>query len=179
MGGDYKYKQNIISAIIISIMQTKKSFIVSIIIALVIVVGVVSILSSKLSSNQGGTQSQSINEYDQYGSTSTEAALKTQEEIDMQIKGGATTDNQATSTTQISTFTLADIATHATETDCWTTIDGNVYNLTQFITEHPGGKRGIIGICGKDGTEAFREQHGKGGRAQVVVFAKYKVGILK
>ncbi len=156
-------------------MQTKKSLIVSIIIALVIVVGVVSVLSS----NQSGTQSPSINEYDQYGSTSTEAALKTQEEIDAQIKGGVATGGATTSTTQISTFTLADIATHATEADCWTTIDENVYNLTQFIAEHPGGKRAIIGICGKDGTEAFREEHGKGGRAQAAVFAKYKVGVLK
>ena len=152
-------------------MQTKKSLIVSIIIALLIVVGVVFIFRS----SEGEKQSQSTYEYDQYASTSTEATQKTQEVIDTQIKGGITADSQATSTTQISAFTLADIAIHATEADCWTTIDKNVYNLTQFIAEHPGGKRAIIGICGKDGTEAFREEHGKGGRAQAAVFAKYKV----
>ncbi len=156
-------------------MQTKKSLIVSIIIALVIVVGIVFILSS----NQSGTQSPSINEYDQYGSTSTEAALKTQEEIDAQIKGGVATGGATTSTTQISAFTLADIAIHATDSDCWTTIDGNVYNLTQFIAEHPGGKRAIMGICGKDGSADFHEAHGKGGRGEIAVFAKYKVGVLK
>jgi cytochrome b involved in lipid metabolism len=156
-------------------MQTKKPLIISIVIALIVVVGVVSILSS----NQEGKQSQPANEYDQYGSTSTEAALKVQDEINAQIKGGVIADSQSTSTSQVNTFILADIATHATDLDCWTTINGGVYNLTQFIAEHPGGKRGILSICGKDGSEAFREQHGKGGRAQAAVFAKYKVGILK
>lgn len=102
-----------------------------------------------------------------------------QDEVNTQIKGGLDTDSQSTSTSQVNGFTLSDIATHATDSDCWTTIDGNVYNLTQFIIEHPGGKKGILGICGKDGTDAFREEHGKGGRAQIAVFAKYKVGILK
>ncbi len=156
-------------------MQTKKSLIVSIIIALLIVVGVVFIFRS----SEGEKQSQSTYEYDQYASTSTEATQKTQEGIDAQIKGGVATGGATTSTTQISTFTLADIATHATEADCWTTIDGNVYNLTQFSAEHPGGKRAIMGICGKDGSADVHEAHGKGGRVEIAVFAKYKVGVLK
>lgn len=156
-------------------MQTNKLLIISIIIALIVVAGVVSILSS----NQEGKQNQYTNEYDQYGSTSTEAALKVQNEIDTQINGGVVTDSQATSTSQVNTFTLADIATHATDSDCWTTIDGNVYNLTRFIVEHPGGKRGILSICGKDGSVDFHDAHGKGGRAQAAVFAKYKVGVLR
>ncbi len=43
---------------------------------------------------------------------------------------------------------------------CWSIVNGNVYNLTSFIQEHPGGVSVISDICGKDGTKAFTGQHG-------------------
>ncbi|TSC60324.1 MAG: delta 5 fatty acid desaturase [Parcubacteria group bacterium LiPW_15] len=58
------------------------------------------------------------------------------------------------------TFTLVDVAAHATVTGCYSVIGGNVYDLTSWISKHPGGDRAILGICGKDGTSAFTKQHG-------------------
>jgi hypothetical protein len=56
---------------------------------------------------------------------------------------------------QVPTFTLADVAKHATATDCWMVLNTNeIYNLSLFISMHPGGS-GMSSYCGKDGTTAF------------------------
>lgn len=53
-------------------------------------------------------------------------------------------------------YTLAQIAEHATSTDCWLAIEGKVYNVTPFIAsaKHPGGAA-ILQGCGKDATTLF------------------------
>jgi cytochrome b involved in lipid metabolism len=68
-----------------------------------------------------------------------------------------------TPTTPVSTvkkYTMEQIATHNTPTDCWAAVNGGVYNLTNWIAEHPGGQFPIISMCGKDGTTMFLNAHG-------------------
>lgn len=76
------------------------------------------------------------------------------------------------------TYSLADVAKHGSESDCWAVIDGRVYNLTTWIPRHPGGKQAIMSLCGKDGSAAFNDQHG-GGAQQQAILATLKVGTLK
>lgn len=55
-------------------------------------------------------------------------------------------------------FTLADVAKHAKPTDCWSAINGIVYDLTPFIASgHEGGLADIQLLCGVDGSPHFRE----------------------
>lgn len=61
---------------------------------------------------------------------------------------------------QKKTYTLADIASHGVEGNCWTAVDGAVYDLSSFTSEHPGGPA-ILDVCGKDGTDLFYSQHGQ------------------
>src|SRR5882724_3561566 len=49
-----------------------------------------------------------------------------------------------TGTPKPGTYTLADVARHRTQSSCWTTIDGNVYDLTSWIPQHPGGEAAIV-----------------------------------
>ena len=37
-------------------------------------------------------------------------------------------------------YTRDQIAKHNTKSDCWVSIDDKVYDLTEFISLHPGGK---------------------------------------
>ena len=37
------------------------------------------------------------------------------------------------------TITLQDCKTHNNEGDCWLVISGRVYDVTEFLDEHPGG----------------------------------------
>lgn len=51
-------------------------------------------------------------------------------------------------------YTLAEVATHNSAEDCWTIINGTVYNMTNYIARHPGGSV-IVDACGQDGTLLF------------------------
>lgn len=73
--------------------------------------------------------------------------------------GTTSQDTTGGSGAQLSTITMAQVAQHTSASGCWTIIDGNAYDLTTWIPQHPGGERAILSLCGKDGTEAFRNQH--------------------
>ncbi len=77
--------------------------------------------------------------------------------------------------TQTDTYTLSEVAAHATKSDCYTAIRGSVYNLTSWISQHPGGAKAIEGLCGKDGTDAFVKQHGGKSKPEETL-AGFKVG---
>ncbi len=57
-------------------------------------------------------------------------------------------------------LTMADVAARATAASCYSVVSGRVYDLTSWISKHPGGEKAILGICGKDGTSAFTGKHG-------------------
>jgi hypothetical protein len=61
------------------------------------------------------------------------------------------------------TYTLADVAKHATKADCWMVLNtSKVYNFSAYIATHPGGGS-ITASCGKDGTAAFNGVGHSGG----------------
>lgn len=70
-----------------------------------------------------------------------------------------TSEAKQETTTLPSGYTLADIEEHNTENDCWSTVNGSVYDLTSFVSRHPGGVTNIMKVCGKDGSALFNRQH--------------------
>jgi uncharacterized membrane protein len=75
------------------------------------------------------------------------------------------------------TITAAEVSEHATPDDCWTIIDGAVYDMTPFLNRHPGGSGAIAKLCGGDGTAGFRGQHG-GASAPNSQLESLKIGVL-
>jgi len=65
----------------------------------------------------------------------------------------------ATSTTAAG-YTLAKVAQHASASSCWSVVDGTVYDLTAWISAHPGGATRIKNMCGKDATAQYTGEHG-------------------
>ena len=53
-------------------------------------------------------------------------------------------------------FTLAEVARHATEDDCWMAINGKVYDLSAYLPEHPSRPDIILPWCGREASEAYR-----------------------
>merc|ERR1712127_1004467 len=56
-------------------------------------------------------------------------------------------------------YTMAEVAKHNTKTDCWVVVEGQVLNVTNFLSEHPGGELAILTFAGKDATEEFNMIH--------------------
>ena len=50
---------------------------------------------------------------------------------------------------------LTEVAKHNTKTDCWVVVDGQVLDVTSFLSDHPGGELAILTFAGKDATEEF------------------------
>ncbi|CAN2187632.1 Cytochrome b5-like heme/steroid binding domain containing protein [Candidatus Nanopelagicaceae bacterium] len=63
-------------------------------------------------------------------------------------------------TTQ-SAYTMAKVKENNSAASCWSVVNGNVYNLTQWINSHPGGPSAIRGLCGVDGSSSFNGRHGR------------------
>ncbi|MDB5194518.1 MAG: conserved rane protein of unknown function [Parcubacteria group bacterium] len=90
--------------------------------------------------------------------------------------GTATSTTGANITPSTKTFTLADVAKHASASSCYSIINGGVYDLTAWINQHPGGQDAILSICGKDGSAAFNAQHGGQSRPESEL-AGFKIGM--
>jgi cytochrome b involved in lipid metabolism len=75
------------------------------------------------------------------------------------------------------TFTMVQIASHNSAASCWSVVGGSVYDLSSFVSKHPGGSSAIKSMCGVDGTAAFSGQHGSSGKPASTL-AQYKIGAL-
>lgn len=52
-------------------------------------------------------------------------------------------------------YSMVEVNKHNNKDDCWLAIDNKVYEVTEFVSGHPGGKALLEG-CGKDATELFK-----------------------
>lgn len=89
----------------------------------------------------------------------------------------STTASPSASTTAGQTYTLDQVKQHNTAQDCWAAINGGVYDLTEWIGQHPGGSDRIIPLCGTDASSAFNNQHGGQGRPESQL-TRYFIGDL-
>jgi len=52
-----------------------------------------------------------------------------------------------------------ELAKHNTPEDCWVCVDGRVYDVTKFLSQHPGGEKILYDVAGTDATKQFFEVH--------------------
>jgi cytochrome b involved in lipid metabolism len=55
------------------------------------------------------------------------------------------------------TYTVEEVAARNTAQECWTIIDGAVFDITSYVPRHPGGDE-ILLACGVDGSSLFNER---------------------
>lgn len=79
--------------------------------------------------------------------------------------------------TSTQTFTLDDVAKHASDTDCWMAIDGKAYDVTSYVDKHPGGPT-ILKGCGKDATDMFNQVEKHGDKTRNML-PSLQIGVLK
>lgn len=114
-------------------------------------------------------------------STSTETLQSSEQASEVPIgtteTGTPAGTSGATPTPTAGSYTMAQVAAHGDDDSCWSVINGSVYDLTSWIAGHPGGMQAILGICGKDGSSVFNNQHG-GREKQESQLATMKIGVL-
>jgi nitrate reductase (NAD(P)H) len=71
--------------------------------------------------------------------------------------------------------TEKEIRQHNNEKDCWIVIRGKVYDVTKYLTEHPGGEEVILEFAGSDATLQFDDiGHSKDA---VKLLEKFEIGV--
>ncbi|KAI8850716.1 acyl-CoA dehydrogenase/oxidase [Chytridium lagenaria] len=79
---------------------------------------------------------------------------------------------------QLNVVSLEELAKHNTEESAWIAVDGKVYDVTDFLDGHPGGKRILMTVLGKDATSEFYQFH-----KAAPIFGKYDarlvIGVVK
>ncbi|OQE87120.1 hypothetical protein PENNAL_c0020G07244 [Penicillium nalgiovense] len=66
------------------------------------------------------------------------------------------------------TFSKEDVASHSKGDSPWIIIDEDVYDVSKFQDEHPGGKKILQRVAGKDASKQFWKYHNEG------ILKKYK-----
>jgi cytochrome b involved in lipid metabolism len=72
-------------------------------------------------------------------------------------------------------YTTADVAKHNMRSDCWIILKNNVYDVTKFGPQHPGGDK-IYDGCGQDLTTFIQTQHKP---ISETVYTPYLIGKLQ
>ena len=80
-------------------------------------------------------------------------------------------------------FSVSEVTQHNLASDCWLVVEGNVYDITQYIKAgvHPGGEALLKGCGQEDGTDLFNSQ-GNTGKSHSTkassMLSKYFIGIV-
>ncbi|KAG5297531.1 cytochrome b2 [Histoplasma ohiense] len=52
-----------------------------------------------------------------------------------------------------------EVSVHKAANDCWIVVDNQVWDISDFLSEHPGGPSIILKYAGRDATKAYSEIH--------------------
>ncbi|XP_056640515.1 cytochrome b5 [Diorhabda carinulata] len=71
-------------------------------------------------------------------------------------------------------YSLAQVKEHNDNKSTWIVIHNEVYDVTPFLNEHPGGEEVLLEQAGKEASEAFEDVGHSSDARELMV--KYKVG---
>ena len=86
------------------------------------------------------------------------------------------TKKQKRKSRQLPVYTLAEVSEHWMIDDCWIILFDRVYDVTEFLEEHPGGSYIMLESGGRDATLAFRGSRHT--RDAYDMLDKYLIGVL-
>ena len=78
-------------------------------------------------------------------------------------------------------YSLTDVSRHDNKGDCWTVINGEVYDISKFIPFHKGGDV-ILNACGSDATDLFTGKSPMGrvhSKVAIKLLGGMKIGVFQ
>ena len=142
---------------------------------LVVLISLAAVISTVLAGDSGAKQV-----WEDSASSSTISMTADPEKSNSTVDSEVTSEPAATpepAATSEPVITVAAVAGHNSANDCWAIVNGSIYDLTQWISAHPGGRGPIESTCGVDATAAFTNKHGGQGAPEARL-ASFKIGIL-
>jgi cytochrome b involved in lipid metabolism len=78
-------------------------------------------------------------------------------------------------------YTLADVSGHASPGDCWMVIDGQVYDFSAYLPQHPTDPALMRAWCGKEASQAYRTKTKGRPHSPYAdgLLPKYRIGALR
>ncbi|KAI9321913.1 cytochrome b5 [Dichotomocladium elegans] len=73
-------------------------------------------------------------------------------------------------------YSFDEVSKHSTKKDLWVVIHNNVYDVTEFVQDHPGGEEVLLDEAGRNATESF-EDIGHSEEARMTL-ANFQIGVL-
>ena len=92
-------------------------------------------------------------------SAATTASASATPSVTATAKASATPSASAEQSHSAGAYTMAKVKAADSAAKCWSVISGDVYDLTKWISAHPGGEGAIKSLCGTDGTQEFLAMH--------------------
>jgi cytochrome b involved in lipid metabolism len=158
---------SVIWLIVARMASSRGKVVAAVIGGVVVVVGVVAIVLTVLAGHSGAEETWSERIED---SDTAVTDMDTEEEmIPVEPDGGTGASSD------FETLSIEAVAANSSEESCWSIIEGNVYDLTDWIDAHPGGSSRILGLCGSDGTSQFLGQH-SGSSSALGTLDRYLLG---
>lgn len=76
-------------------------------------------------------------------------------------------------------ISMEQLATHNTEADCWLAIEGKVYDISDYIPEHPTPPDLLTSWCGQEATKGMRTKgYGRDhSPAAWAMLEEYQIGV--
>lgn len=79
---------------------------------------------------------------------------------------------------KIKVFTLEELKAYDNQEKCFTVINEKVYDITKYLSVHPGGINNVLKVCGRDGTNIFMGKH-TGDEKPNIILRSMQVGVIQ
>jgi len=88
------------------------------------------------------------------GCTTTQPSQESNQQTKQEVQKTEMPSEKTPTPPSSNSFSLEDVSEHNNGDDCWLAINGKVYDVTDYVSNHPGGAA-ILEGCGTDGTTLY------------------------
>ncbi|KAK9885989.1 hypothetical protein WA026_014775 [Henosepilachna vigintioctopunctata] len=78
------------------------------------------------------------------------------------------------SESEVKQYSFSEVKKHCDNKSAWIVVQNNIYDITSFLNEHPGGEEVLLEQSGKDASDPFEDVGHSSDARELMI--RYKVG---